>query len=196
MLLVGLTGGIASGKSEALAACRRLGASVVSSDEVVHELLASAEVRELLAERWGTRVVDGDEIDRGAVAGLVFDRPEELTWLESVLFPRVGARLASWRAALEREPEPPALAVVEVPLLFESGIDVVFDATIAVVVDEETRAERAARRGHEALAGRAARQLSQDEKADRADYVVRNDGSIEDLERAMSDVLVKIGKGT
>jgi dephospho-CoA kinase len=194
LLLVGLTGGIASGKSEALAAAERLGVPVLSTDAVVHELLASDEVRDTLAQRWGETVTGGGEIDRGAVAALVFERPDELAWLEGVLFPRVGARMAEWKTALEQRADPPAIGVVEVPLLFEAGIAAAFDATIAVVADEKTRAERAAMRGHEALAGRAARQLSQEEKADRADYAVRNDGSIEDLERAMQEVLTSIAR--
>jgi dephospho-CoA kinase len=186
---VGLTGGIGSGKSEAAAAARRLGAAVLSSDEVIHDLLAEPEVRKLLVERWGRRVLAGDEIDRAAVADVVFGAPEELTWLEGVLFPRVGERMAAWRAELERSEDPPPVAVVEVPLLFEAGIEAGFDATVAVVTEEEVRRERAGGRDHRGLEGRTARQLSQEEKARRADFVVRNDGTIEDLERAMGDVL-------
>ncbi len=74
-------------------------------------------------------------------------------------------------------------------MLFEAGMDGLYDATIAVVADEEVRAARAAARGHEAVDERAARQLTQDEKAARATYVVRNDGSVQELEAALSDVL-------
>ncbi len=153
MLFVGLTGGLGSGKSEALAACERLGAATLSSDAVVHELLGTDEVRNLLRERWGDQVVAGDEVDRAAVAAIVFERPEELTWLEGELFPRVGLRTAAWRAELERRDPPPEVAVVEVPLLFEAGREGFFDATIAVVSDETLREERAAARGHEGVAG-------------------------------------------
>ena len=88
---IGLTGGIGAGKSEALAAAERLGAATLSTDRVTHELLGSDEVRDLLVERWGPEVVADGEVDRGKVAELVFERPEELTWLESQLHPRVGA---------------------------------------------------------------------------------------------------------
>ena len=91
-----------------------------------------------------------------------------------------------------RCPPPPA-GVVETPLLFEAGLEGAYDATIAVVADEEVRAERAAARGHVATAERTARQLSQDEKAARATYVVRNDGSISDLEARLSELLAKLG---
>jgi dephospho-CoA kinase len=87
---------------------------------------------------------------------------------------------------------PPRAAVVEVPLLFESGMDGAFDATIAVVADEEVRAQRAGSRGHQALAERSARQLSQQEKSQRATYTVANDGSIDDLEAALSSILAML----
>ncbi len=189
MLFVGLTGGLGSGKSEALAACERLGAPTLSSDAVVHELLGTDEVRDLLRERWGDDVVEGDEVDRAAVASIVFERPEELAWLEGELFPRVGMRTAAWRAELEQRDPPPEIAVVEVPLLFEAGREEFFDATIAVVADEALREQRASARGHEGVAGREGRQLTQEEKAARADYVVHNDGSLADLEGTVGAVL-------
>jgi dephospho-CoA kinase len=189
LLFVGLTGGLGSGKSEALAACERLGAATLSSDSVVHELLGTEEMRDLLRERWGNGVVAGDEVDRAAVASIVFERPQELTWLEGELFPRVGLRTAAWRAELERRDPPPDIAVVEVPLLFEAGREGFFDATIAVVADEALREKRAAARGHEGIAGREGRQLNQAEKAARADFVIHNDGSLAELEDTVGAVL-------
>jgi dephospho-CoA kinase len=192
LLFIGLTGGIGSGKSEALAACRRAGAAVLSSDQVVHDLLATDPVKDLLVARWGDAVLSNGEIDRAAVAEIVFDKTDQLEWLEQNLFPLVGAEIASWRAQLEALGEPPAVAVVEVPLLFEAGADAAFDTTLAVVADERLRAERAAARDHRAVDERAARQLSQDEKAGRADHVIRNDGTLEDLERDIRDLLDRL----
>ena len=182
MLFVGLTGGIGSGKSEALAAFERLGVPTLSTDAVVHELLGTAEVRDLLHERWGDRVLAGGEVDRAAVATIVFERPEELAWLEGDAVP--ARRANGWpRGGQGSSAEPPPdVAVVEVPLLFEAGIEGAFDATVAVLADEALREERAAARGHEGLEGRSGRQLSQEEKAGRADHVIRNDGTISDLE--------------
>jgi dephospho-CoA kinase len=196
LVFVGLTGGIGSGKSEALAAGARLGAATLSSDQVVHDLLGTEEVRELLRERWGAGVVEDGEIDRGAVAEVVFANPDELAWLESVIFPRVGEHLAEWRATLEQRSNPPAVAIVEVPLLFEASVEDAFDATVSVVSDEALRAERAGGRDHRGIEGRQARQLSQEEKAARADHVVRNDGSLEDLEREMRSLLRTLSRGT
>jgi dephospho-CoA kinase len=189
LLFIGLTGGIGSGKSEALAACRRAGAAVLSSDQVVHDLLAKDEVVELLVARWGQGVLSNGKIDRAAVAQIVFDKPDQLQWLEQNLFPLVGAEIVAWRAELLASGDPPRVAVVEVPLLFEAGAEGGFDTTVAIVADERLRAERAAARDHHAVDERTARQLSQDEKARRADHVIHNDGSLEDLEREVEDLL-------
>jgi dephospho-CoA kinase len=83
---------------------------------------------------------------------------------------------------------------VEVPLLFESGMDAAFDHTIAVVADEAVRAERAGSRGHAAVAERTGRQLSQEEKSERADFTVRNEGTIQELKQSLSSVLGKIAR--
>jgi dephospho-CoA kinase len=194
---VGLTGGIGAGKSTALAALERLGAATISSDAVVHELWASdASLRRAVVDRWGAEVAPEGVIDRSAVAERAFADPAERAWLEQLLWPLVSARVASWLAAVRSERANGAAshraAVVEVPLLFEAGQEGIYDATIAVVADEAVRRERAAGRGHAALDERAARQLSQPEKARRATFVVRNDGSERDLERQLSSVLDKL----
>ena len=124
--LIGLTGGIAAGKSEALRILAGLGAETISTDGLVHELLGTAEVRERLRERWGDEVAPDGEVDRAAVAAVVFERPAELRWLESLLHPLVRDRVAAWAGAL---PESTDVAVVEVPLLFEGDMASVFDAT-------------------------------------------------------------------
>ena len=192
MRLLGLTGGMGAGKSEALAALGRLGAATLSSDAVVHELLARPDVRELLVQRLGPEVAPGGRVDRRVVAARVFERPEDRRWLEEVLWPRVEERILEWRGDLDAAAGGPRAAVVEVPLLFESGMDRLFDATVAVVSERST--ERAAARGHAGVESRAARQLSQAEKAARADHVVRNDGRLEDLERELSSLLERMAR--
>jgi dephospho-CoA kinase len=190
---VGLTGGIGAGKSTALAALQELGAETLSADAVVHELLGSDAVREAIVDRLGSEVLTDDgSIDRSAVAAHVFERSDDRAWLEGMLWPRVGARIAEWKAELDGRDHPPVAAIVEVPLLFEAGMESVFDTTIAVVVGEQLRSERAAARGHTAVAERSARQLSQDEKARRAGHVVRNDGTREELKADLSRVLATI----
>lgn len=188
-LTIGLTGGIAAGKSEALAAFGRLGAATLSSDAVVHELLDSEPLRGRLVERWGPEVAPGETVDRARIGEIVFADPEQLTWLEQQVHPLVGERVAAWLAAL---PEDTEVAVIEVPLLFESGMEGVFDTTVAVVTADEVRRERAAARGHALVDEREARQLAQDEKAERAEHAVVNDGSLEELQAALSALLTKL----
>jgi dephospho-CoA kinase len=142
-----------------------------------------------VTERFGDAVAPGGVIDRGALARVAFATEEDRSWLEGLLWPRVGERIAAWRSSVDRAPERPLAAVVEVPLLFESGMNHGFDATIAVIADEDVRASRAGARGHEALAERSARQLSQEEKAHRATYTVVNEGTVEELESKLSALL-------
>ncbi len=189
---VGLTGGLGAGKSTALAALARLGADVISSDAVVHELYEGDQLRDAVLARFGAEVAPGGIVDRGAVARRAFATPEDRAWLEGQVWPLVGARVASWLEQARRRTPPPRAAVVEVPLLFEAGLQDLYDATIAIVSDEEVRRTRAASRGHELVDERAARQLSQQEKAERASFVVHNDGSVADLELELSAVLAKL----
>jgi len=186
---VGLTGGIGAGKSTALAALELLGAAVLSTDEVVHELYDTAEVKAAVVSRFGPSVVPDGVVDRAALAARAFAAPEDRSWLEGLLWPRVGARIIAWREQLARTTPPPRAAVVEVPLLFEAGMEGTFDATIAVIADDPLRASRTASRGHVAVDERHARQLSQQEKAQRATYVVVNDGDLDELEAKLSAVL-------
>jgi dephospho-CoA kinase len=189
---VGLTGGLGAGKSEALRALGDLGAATLSTDAVVHVLLSGDELREIVVGRLGPEVAPDGRLDRSLIAERVFGDEEARAWLEGELWPRVGQRVAEWKEEVEAlDPAPPA-AVVEVPLLFESGMEAAFDATIAVVADETVREERAGARGHSAVAERAGRQLSQTEKAQRADFEVRNDGTLDELRETLSRVLARL----
>ena len=189
---VGLTGGIGAGKSEALAALKRLGAATISADEVVHDLYEDPEVRAAVVARWGEEVAPGGRVDRAAVARRAFATEEDRVWLERLIWPKVGERIAEWRAIESSRRPPPKALVVETPLLFEAGLESNYDATIAIIADEKVRAERARARGHEALDERTARQLTQAQKAERATYAVENSGTLRDLEQELSVVLEKL----
>jgi dephospho-CoA kinase len=167
---------------------------VLSTDSVVHGLYDDPEVRDGVIVRFGASVAPGGVVDRPALARAAFASPRDRAWLEGLLWPRVGERIARWREQLEPGAQAPRAAVVEVPLLFESGMGDVFDATIAVIADEDVRAERAGARGHAALAERGARQLTQQEKAQRATYVVVNDGTVAELERKLSAILETLSR--
>jgi dephospho-CoA kinase len=177
---VAITGGIGAGKSEALAAFARHGAAVISSDEIVHRLLADDEaVRAQLVERFGDGVLDGEgRVDRGAIAEIVFADPQALEWLEGLLHPLVVQAYMSWREALAAGDEPPPLTVTEVPLLFEVGGQDRFDAVVVVTAPPEVRAGRTSVDAEE----REPRLLPDSVKVAQADFAYVNDGSLEELD--------------
>lgn len=190
---VGLTGGLGAGKSTALGLLGELGAATISADAIVHELYQGDHVRDLVVQRWGTGVLGADgAVDRSAIAQQVFVDKDERQWLEGMIWPLVGQRLVEFRHQPGHEGRRPRAAVVETPLLFEAGMAPLYDSTIAVIAPETVRRERALARGHAAVDEREARQLTQDEKAARADHVVVNDGTPEDLRRKLADVLEAI----
>jgi dephospho-CoA kinase len=169
-----------------------LGAATLSTDAVVHALYESPEVRDAVVARWGPDVAPGGVVDRAAIARHAFATPDERAWLEGLLWPRVGDRVHAWRVEESARTPPPRALVVETPLLFEAGLDGMYDATLVIVADEAVRAQRAAARGHAAVDERTARQLSQEEKAARADHVVRNDRDLAALEQELAAVLEKL----
>ncbi|MCB0831798.1 MAG: dephospho-CoA kinase [Solirubrobacterales bacterium] len=183
---MGLTGGVAAGKSEALSAFGRLGAATISADQVVHDLLDQEPLLSRLKDRWGEGVAPEGRVDRTVVGVKVFNDPEELAWLEAQIHPLVGGELHSWLEDLNPDTE---FAVAEIPLLFEGEMFRRFDHTVAIVAGEEVRQKRARARGHEGVEGRESRQLSQQEKAARADTVIANDGSPAELEAKLGQLL-------
>ncbi len=189
---VGLTGGIGAGKSEALAAFERAGAAVLSTDKVAHDILDDTQVRAALVKRWGDEIAPGGKVDRDKVGEIVFTDRDELAWLESVTHPRVGAHVVEWRQSLGPDVE---VAVVEVPLLFEAAMEDAFDATVAIVADDGIRDARLRERGQGGLEGREDRQLDQAEKGRRADHVIRNDASLDELDREANKLIGELRKG-
>jgi dephospho-CoA kinase len=191
---VAVTGGIGAGKSEALKAFARHGAAVISSDEIVHELLRSdPEVHAAVRARWGEAMLDPDgAVDRDAVAHVVFTDRGELQWLESLLHPRVVATYLHWREKLAELPEPPAVCVTEVPLLYEVGGEERFDAVVVVTASPEVRISRQFR----PMQDREQRLLSDEEKLARANYSFVNDGSLEELDAFVADVVGRLTRDT
>jgi dephospho-CoA kinase len=187
---VAVTGGIGAGKSEALRAFERHGAAVVSSDEIVHELLRSDEdVRAALRERWGVGIFDrSGDVDRDRVAQIVFADAGELDWLERLLHPRVVATYLAWREKLAEQPEPPAVSVTEVPLLYEVGGDSRFDAVVVITAAPEVRISRRVR----PMQDRERRLIPDREKVGRADFAYVNDGSLEELDAFVSGVIDRL----
>ena len=186
-IAVAITGSIGAGKSEALAAFARHGAAVISSDDIVHRLLREDEaVKRALVERLGDGILDeAGQIDRSAVADVVFVDREALEWLERLLHPLVVQEYLAWRDALGRVEDAPAVTATEVPLLYEAGGESRFDAVVAITAPPDVRAERA----RVALAAREARLIPDEEKVKRADFAYVNAGSPADLDAFVAGVM-------
>lgn len=173
-----VTGGIGSGKSTALAYLRELGAATISSDDLVHQLLSRPEIVERVRDRFGDVVVAGGEMDRRALGRLAFAGDEQVEWLEGLLHPHVVREIDAWADEQASLPSPPALIVAEVPLLFESGFDQHFDYVMLVTAPEATRRKRLTSKLTESeFSRRSNRQMSEEDKAPRSDFVFENGGS-------------------
>ena len=191
---VALTGGIGSGKSTALAMFASRGAAVLSSDAVVHELLERPGIRKRVAARLGIEALPGGEAGRRRLAGIVFGDDARLGSLEDVIFPLVRARIAEWLASAAAGA---SVAVVEIPLLFESGMEDMFDQVVLITAPEEMRRERyAGRAGPADFARRARRQLPEEEKRLRAQVVFENTGFPGLMEQFVAGLMAAYGSGT
>ena len=189
---VAVTGGIGAGKSETLAAFARHGAATISSDEIVHRLLQDdTAVRRALLERFGRRILsEDDEVDRSAIAEIVFEDREALEWLEGLLHPLVVGEYMQWREDLARLPSPPAVSATEVPLLYEAGGQDRFDAVVVVTAPAELRARRT-----EVEADRREPRLLPDSvKVAQADFSFVNDGSLEELDAFVAEVVQELSR--
>lgn len=188
-MAVAITGGIGAGKSEALRAFERHGAAVISSDEIVHDLLRTdSGVQSAILLRWPQVAGRDGEIDRDRVAKVVFGDPGELAWLERLLHPRVVSTYLKWRSDLARLPEPPAVCVTEVPLLYEVGGETRFDKVVVITASPDVRISRHLR----PLQDRERRLIPDEEKIGKADFAYVNDGTVEELDAFVSGVIEKL----
>ncbi len=166
---------------------------MLSSDAVVHELYEGEQLRDAVVARFGAEVAPGGVVDRAAVARRAFASDEDRAWLEGQVWPLVGARVAEWleRARSRRRRRP--RRVVEVPLLFEAGLEGLYDATIAVVVRRAVRRERAAARGHAAsTSARRASSPRRRRRGGRRSWCATT-AAWRSCERELSAVLGKLG---
>lgn len=186
-LAVAITGGIGAGKSTALACFRRHGAATVSSDEIVHHLLATdPEVKEALVERFGEEILGEDGApDREQIALRVFSDREALDFLEALLHPLVSREYLAWREQLAALPDPPKVCVTEVPLLYEAGSEERFDKVVVITAPAKLREARRGGRADD----RESRLIPDREKVKRADFVYVNTGTPEELDAWVGEVM-------
>lgn len=192
-IAVAITGGIGAGKSEALYAFQKAGAATVSSDEIVHHLLATdADVREALVRELGRDILGHEGvIDRARVAEVVFADHSKLDFLEALLHPRVAAEYLRWREQLAALPNPPDVCVTEVPLLFESGAELRFDKVVVITAPAKLREQRR----RVPRDDRDRRLLPDAEKVKRADYAYVNTGTLEELDAWVTGVMGELREG-
>ena len=179
-----------AGKSTALASFRRHGAATVSSDEIVHHLLATdPDVKTALVERLGDEILGADGApDRERIARRVFKDRDALDFLEKLLHPLVSREYLTWREQLAELPNPPKVCVTEVPLLYEVGGETRFDKVVVITAPSKLRE---ARRGG-GRDDREARLLPDREKAKRADFVYVNTGTPEELDAWIAGVMATL----
>jgi dephospho-CoA kinase len=193
-LAVAVTGGIGAGKSTALESFRRHGAATVSSDEIVHHLLATdPEVRAALVARLGEEVLGEDGVpDRERIAFRVFKDRDALDFLEKLLHPLVSREYMAWREELAKLPNPPQVCVTEVPLLYEVGAETRFDKV--VVITAPTKLREARRGGW--TDDREARLVPDREKAKRADFTYVNTGTPDELDAWVAEVMATLTRAS
>jgi dephospho-CoA kinase len=197
MLRVGLTGGLASGKSTVAAFFRELGAFHVDADRIANELIApgGAAEREVVA-RFGSGIVGGTgAIDRKTLAAIVFADPRALADLNALVHPRVRGEIGRRIGDRESGASPAPVALVDAALLVESGLNHDLDALIVVSCNEETQIARAVARGGLAegeARARVAAQAPLQQKLDAADYVIDNEADLDETKRQVRDVWAEL----
>jgi dephospho-CoA kinase len=183
---VAVTGGLSSGKTTVCRFLKELGAYVLSADEIVHQLLSSDDLLiQQVIDLLGSDVCIDGKIDRKKVAAVVFQQPRLLESLEKILHPAVR-NVINQHFNRESKRHHYPLFIVEIPLLFETGADSQFDLSVAVISDDETCKKRFSR--PEEYEQRMQRQMTPQEKAKRADFIIENNGSLEDLFQAVKKI--------
>jgi dephospho-CoA kinase len=189
--VVGICGGIGSGKSAVARAFERRGARVLDADRTAHEVLTEPDVRDRIRAEFGEKVLNGGAVDRGALARLVFgDSPGHAaarSALEAIVHPRILARLEADLAAIRALPSPPAVVVIDAPLLTESPLRAACDEIVFVDAPEAARLARTRAERRWDPADHRARERAQtdlERRRNSATRVIDNSGTPEDLERA------------
>jgi dephospho-CoA kinase len=197
-VIIGLAGGIGSGKSTVARVFEALGCVVIDSDKLSKEAMTRDDVRETLRQWWGDEVLAADgQVDRRAVAKIVFSDPKERERLEGLIHPLIARARA--RRIEDARNAGVAAVVVDAPLLFEAGLNKEVDAVVFVDCPFETRLERVKTgRGWDEreLRLREKAQLGVEQKRRRSDYEVVNMGGPDDLRRQVSQILTRITEAT
>jgi dephospho-CoA kinase len=193
LLVIGLMGGIGSGKSVVAKALKDLGCVVADADENAKAVLCDSEVRDQLVAWWGTEILDVDGfVDRKAISDIVFQDEQARKKLENVVHPRVRQMQEAQFAAAK---EGTLALVIDAPLLLEAGLDSLCDVLIFVDSSQETRFQRVIQlRGwsRDELQRREEAQIPLDKKREKADYVLINEGALDEVQNQVKQILEDI----
>lgn len=187
MLIVGLTGGIGSGKSTAASIFADLGAVVIDADQIAREVVApGSPAVAKIAERFGSDVVVNGAIDREKLAQIVFADPAARADLEGITHPLVGKRFEEILA----QQDPDAVIIYDIPLLFESKLEGAYDVIVTIEAPLDIRRERLLARGllPSQIDQRMAAQVSDEVRREGSDLVIVNDGETSSLREAISQI--------
>jgi len=193
--VIGLVGGVGSGKSTAAAEFARLGCAVIDADKIGHRLLNDPEVRRELQKRWGDAIVRPDgRIDRAALGKIVFADRSQLEALNAIMHPRMEARIHELIRRYREAPEVPAV-VLDAAVLFEAGWDKLCSDTVFISAPEHLRTERISRRRGWDADQRRARENAQiplDSKAAKCDHTIDNSSTVPHLRRQVRQLFQQI----
>jgi dephospho-CoA kinase len=189
---VAVTGGLSCGKSSVCCFLKEFGAYVISSDSIVHQLLASdTTLGQEIVHLLGPDIFVNQRIDRSRIAQIVFERPDLLRALEALIHPAVYRELDREYHKQQNLSQSPSLFVSEIPLLFETGGEKGYDTTVVVMADPEIcrqRFEKATGYNQREFNKRMAQQLPLRDKALKADYIIMNHGTLSDLKHATEEL--------
>ncbi len=197
-MILGLTGGIASGKSTVSEIFRKLGAEVVDADRIAREVSEEKEVVDKLVELFGREILEkrGDQekrVDRGRLREVVFRDRESVRRINEIIHPRVIEVFEERR----RESLPDEIIIFDIPLLFEAGLEYLCDRVVVVSVDRKTQIERIAARdgsNRETAENIIDNQMSAEERERRSHYIIRNQGGLEELEERVVEIYEEVRK--
>ena len=198
MLIIGLTGGIATGKSTVTAIFRKRGAIIFDYDVVAREVVEpDTPAWKDIVEYFGESILNDDRsLDRAKIGDIVFPDPEERKKLEGFIYPRLFEEYSRRIREIEQN-DPDALVLADTPLLFEAHLEGMFDKIVVVYATREQQIQRLTERDgldRDAVLARLDAQIPTEEKLDRADYVIQNCDSIEDMEREVNALFDKLQK--
>jgi dephospho-CoA kinase len=191
MLVVGITGNIGSGKTTLSALLKEKSVEVLDADLIAHEVQGNrSDVSQKIVDEFGTFVLQPNgEIDRKRLAEIVFNDPQRLDALDRIVHPHVIIRIDRRLREIEKEGAHP-IVIVDAPLIIEAGMREMHDLIVVVVANDDLRLVRAASLGltPEDVRMRDRNQMPQEEKTEYADYIIENNGSLEELEQKAADL--------